>query len=260
MSKSNSISRSDYRQVQIIKDELHGLLKELLPETEKEMKISVALNLSQLSQKINTMNEMPENSPDKVRLRHENRQELDTIQKQLSKLVKNLALEDPKNVDSDKHQQYTLLQTELKQLYVKNLHESVRQVHETKRLDRKERKNRGDRKYQGDGKDMSREEAQFMREYQNAYQEQDELLDEISKGMDELKEIANGMNSTLKLQNNLLDNVEVKVVDIDTKIVRANKNLKQILTSDNACCVWSVRLIICIILLTVIVSIVRVSL
>jgi len=99
---------------------------------------------------------------------------------------------------------------------------------------------------------MTAEEQAFMQQHDQNLKDQDELLDEISKGMDELKQIGLDMNKTLTIQNQMLDVIEEKVDKNIEKLKNANKRLKDIMEQSGGMTVWCPRLVCIIILLALV--------
>jgi len=95
---------------------------------------------------------------------------------------------------------------------------------------------------------MSAEEQAFMAQVDQNTKDQDELLDEISKGMDELKQIGLDMNKTLTIQNAMLDTIDEKVDQNLNKLKNANQRMKDILQESGGAGLWCPR-ILCIVIL-----------
>jgi len=130
---------------------------------------------------------------------------------------------------------------------------------EARKAKKEEEKARRERRRKGKGKGepdepepepapMSAEEQQFMQQHDVNVKEQDELLDEISKGMDELKQIGLDMNKTLTIQAQMLDVIEEKVDRNNEKLKNANARMKDIMEQSGGMTTWCPR-IFCIILL-----------
>jgi len=58
---------------------------------------------------------------------------------------------------------------------------------------------------------------------------QDEQIVEIGKGVDELKEIANVARDEVKLQNTMLDSLQIRVDDVHEHVLNINANMKNVL-------------------------------
>lgn len=250
-------STSDYQRVENIKTGLNDILLQVDPESRNE-ETNLTSALGKISKNLDQMHQMPEESPDKIKIRHQNRKDLEAAQKDLAKLVLDYNSKHKKLGDETKmpqeerndRERFILAQAEIKQLYVQNLHESVRSqsIQEAKEP-RRARKNRNKDQKQAP---MLQEEQQFMQEYTTTLQEQDQLLDQISQGMDELKNIAIDMGKELKRQKLDLDKLDEKVDTNRDKLKKANKSLKEILTSDSSCCVWMTRFILAVIFLALV--------
>jgi len=131
---------------------------------------------------------------------------------------------------------------------------------------REERKAKRDKRRKGkDGEDelddlgtdkdaapMSAQEQAFMEQRDQAYVEQDEILDIISKGLDELLEIGEDINKTLVLQEHMLDEVEKKVERNIVLLQGANQRLKTMLEETGGLERWCPILILGIVLLALI--------
>jgi hypothetical protein len=78
---------------------------------------------------------------------------------------------------------------------------------------------------------LSQEEQQFMQEYEASLSEQDTILEEISQGVDDLKQIALDMKKELSHQLVLIDVVESKVDAARVQLKTFNQRLQGIITS-----------------------------
>jgi len=109
-------------------------------------------------------------------------------------------------------------------------------------------------------KPMSAQEQAFMDEKDAAYKEQDLILEEISKGLDELHEVGLAMNKNLKLQEHMLDELDTKIVEQTEAFKNANLRLKNLLDESGGLSRWCPMIICAVIfiaLLGVIYSIVK---
>jgi len=103
----------------------------------------------------------------------------------------------------------------------------------------------------GDVRDVtpaSAQEQKFMDKVQANVGEQDEMLDEISKGLDELKELSLDMNKQLTLQNTMIVEVGDEMDKTIEKFKTANGRLKDILDDQGGMTRWC-PMIICLCLL-----------
>lgn len=94
----------------------------------------------------------------------------------------------------------------------------------------------------------SPQEQKFMDQVQANVAEQDEMLDEISKGLDELKELSLDMNKQLTMQNAMINEVSDEMDKTIEKFKTANGRLKDILDDQGGMTRWC-PMIICLCLL-----------
>lgn len=85
---------------------------------------------------------------------------------------------------------------------------------------------------------MSQQEQQFMDQVESNKAEQNEIIDEIGKAMDELNELAIDMNKSLKLQADLIQEVDTKMDHVGEKMKSANTQLKEMLDSNGGMTRW----------------------
>jgi len=103
-----------------------------------------------------------------------------------------------------------------------------------------------------DGKEpvqMSAQEQAFMEARDVALAEQDLIIDEISKGLDELLELGEDMNKTIQMQNHMLAEVEKKVDSNLEKLRNVNQRLKTILDQTGGLERWCPMIVLAIVLL-----------
>jgi len=93
------------------------------------------------------------------------------------------------------------------------------------------------------------QEQMFADEVEKNQNEQNEMLDEISKGMTDLLELGQNMNATLQLQNAMLGEMEEKLDDTIEKFQTANSRLKQVLDESGGVATWCPRLICFVVLI-----------
>lgn len=96
---------------------------------------------------------------------------------------------------------------------------------------------------------MSAQEQAFMEARDAAYQEQDAMLDEINKGLDELLELGEDMNKQLQMQQHMLDEVEKKMDDNIDKLKGVNQRMKKLLDDTGGIERWCPRLVLAIVVL-----------
>jgi methyl-accepting chemotaxis protein len=94
----------------------------------------------------------------------------------------------------------------------------------------------------------SQQEQKFMDQAQANVADQDEMLDEIAKGLDELKELSLDMNKTLNLQNTMINEVSDEMDKTIEKFKTANGKLKDILDDNGGMTRWC-PMIVCLCLL-----------
>lgn len=89
-----------------------------------------------------------------------------------------------------------------------------------------------------DVKPASAQEQKFMDQVQANVAEQDEMLDEISKGLDELKELSLDMNKALTVQNAMIGEVGDEMDRTIEKFKTANSKLKDMLEEQGGMTRW----------------------
>jgi hypothetical protein len=97
---------------------------------------------------------------------------------------------------------------------------------------------------------MSGEQMQKLAEIRQSTVEQDQVLDEISTGVDELKDLAEKMHDEFQLQDKMIGDLDAKTDTTQTKIDGVNARMKDVLSklndkSTNAC----IYLICCVMIL-----------
>jgi len=95
---------------------------------------------------------------------------------------------------------------------------------------------------------MSAQEQTFMEEKDTAYKEQEVILDEINKGLEELLEIGEDMNKNLKVQGHMLEELGDKIDANIENFKNANVRLKHLLDESGGLSRWC-PIIICFIIL-----------
>jgi hypothetical protein len=104
-----------------------------------------------------------------------------------------------------------------------------------------------------DAAPMSQQEQAFMEARDTAFAEQDQMLDEISKGLDELLELGEDMNKNLKMQQEMLDEVGDKIDRNIAALQTANSRLKNLLEQSGGLSRW-LPMMICIVFLLALVG------
>jgi len=104
-------------------------------------------------------------------------------------------------------------------------------------------------------KPMSAQEQAFIEEKDTAYKEQDAILEEISKGLDELHEVGQAINKTLKLQGHMLDELGDKMVAQTEAFKNANLRLKKLLDDSGGLSRWC-PIVICAIIFIALVGVI----
>jgi hypothetical protein len=80
---------------------------------------------------------------------------------------------------------------------------------------------------------LSGEQMQKLEQINAVSREQDQVLDEIGKGLDELKDLAEKMNDELVLQDKMLGDLDSKTDKTQTKMDAVNDRMKDALTKIN---------------------------
>lgn len=81
--------------------------------------------------------------------------------------------------------------------------------------------------------EITDEQRQVLAEIQGLSNEQDQVLEEISKGMDELKELAEGMHDEFVKQDKLLGRLEEKAEKVQGTLDGVNERMKDALKKMN---------------------------
>jgi len=100
-----------------------------------------------------------------------------------------------------------------------------------------------------DAQPMSAQVQAFMEEKDTALKEQDGILTEINKGLDDLLHMAEDINKTLKVQDAMLDELGTKIDNNIEAFKTANLKLKHLLKESGGLSRWCPILICFIILL-----------
>jgi len=95
---------------------------------------------------------------------------------------------------------------------------------------------------------ISQQEQEFMDKVDANVQDQDEILTQISKGLDELKDIGMEMNKELGVQKVMIEEIDTKMDATIAKFKTANGRLKDILEQSGGLSRWC-PMIICLCLL-----------
>jgi len=95
---------------------------------------------------------------------------------------------------------------------------------------------------------ISEQDQQFMDKVDANVAEQDEILTQISKGLDELKDIGLEMNKALAVQSAMIEEIDTKMDETIAKFKTANGRLKDILEQSGGLSRWC-PMIICLCLL-----------
>lgn len=90
---------------------------------------------------------------------------------------------------------------------------------------------------------MSQQEQQFMDQVQANVADQNEMLDEISKGLEELKELSLDMNKTLTVQNEKIKEVGDEMEKTIDAFKSANSKLKDMLDENGGMTRWCPTLV-----------------
>ncbi len=89
----------------------------------------------------------------------------------------------------------------------------------------------------------------WMSAVEDNRKEQDAMLSKISDGLDDLKRMAEDMNSEFTKQKAMLDTLDQKMDDNIEKFRTSNGQLKDLLKKSGGCSRWGVVLILCLVLL-----------
>jgi len=99
---------------------------------------------------------------------------------------------------------------------------------------------------------LTEQEQKFVQEVDEAKAEQDQMLDEIMKGMTDLKAIAIDMNTSIKTTAAMADEIGKAMDDTIDKFDSANKRLQDILEESGGLSRWCPMLICFIILIALV--------
>jgi hypothetical protein len=100
---------------------------------------------------------------------------------------------------------------------------------------------------------MSQQEQEFQNQVDKNTAEQDQILDLISAGLDELKELSLDMNKNLKLQSAMLEEVDEKMDKTIAQFKSANARLQDILEQTGGVSRWC-PMIMCLVILLALVG------
>lgn len=130
---------------------------------------------------------------------------------------------------------------------------------EERALGKKERRKKNKKKIDVDVEDglrevnMSATEQAFMDQVIVNVEEQDEMLDDIAKGLEELKQLGTDMNKNLQLQGELIGEIDTKMDQTLFKMESAHSRLQDVLKESGGLTRWC-PLLVCIILLLALVG------
>lgn len=255
----------------------------------QKSKLFLNVHLKELREDIDKLTEMKRNlgdgmdrNADTIKLESKNRKNLEEAVRKFKEMQK-LFVTDLKRFDAGKsdltqadieerQKSVQIIYKDIQDLTRKNsrvkplVTEEEEQGATTRREQRREKRRQEREKRRRDRKgssaadepeeiQMTEQEMQFQDQVMENEREQDELLDEISKGMDELKQLSLDMNKTLHLQNNMLDTIEKKVDNNITKLKTANARLQEILDSQGGVTTWCPRVFFLIVLVALVVYI-----
>lgn len=103
--------------------------------------------------------------------------------------------------------------------------------------------------------DMTGEQMQKLEEVRAQSKEQDMILDEMSKGLDELQELAEKMQDELQLQDKMLSDLDAKTEKTQGKVDKINDRMKDALAKMNDKASNTCVYLICVVLLLGIISV-----
>ncbi len=92
------------------------------------------------------------------------------------------------------------------------------------------------------------QEAQFAQEVATAYREEDELLQLIIEGLDELHQLAITLNKLLKKSSNMIDNLNTKMDKVQHSFDKTNQKLEVLLEKTGGISRWC-PICICVVIL-----------
>jgi len=98
-----------------------------------------------------------------------------------------------------------------------------------------------------------KQELEFMKEMDANFKEQDEMLDVIMTGLNELHDIAKNINVQLDVGKELLNELETKIDKQNARLKAVNNSLVEILQSTGGCARWA-PILICFILIIALVG------
>lgn len=128
-----------------------------------------------------------------------------------------------------------------------------KEAREARRARRNSRNNNGDVSQSGfEAPPVSAQEQAFLDQVETNFNEQDEMLDEIGRGLEELKAISLDMNKHLKLQEQMIADVDEKMDTVNREMKTANERLQDIFEESGGMSRWCPMLICLILLLAMI--------
>ena len=91
--------------------------------------------------------------------------------------------------------------------------------------------------------ELSQQDQMFMDEKDKVYDEQDDILGEISQGLTEILGISQNINDTLKYQSHLINEIDDQMDHVEMKLDTANDRLKELFESSGGLNIWCPRII-----------------
>jgi len=104
--------------------------------------------------------------------------------------------------------------------------------------------------------EMTGEQLQKLEQVRAQTKEQDMVLEEIGKGLDELQDLAEKMGDELQLQDKMLSDLDTKTDKTQGKVDAVNDRMKDVLTKVNDKASNACVYIICLVILLAIASVV----
>ena len=95
----------------------------------------------------------------------------------------------------------------------------------------------------------SAQEVEFEKTVAKNIEAENELLQAISQGLDELKDLANEAGKHLAVQEEMLQKVDEKMDDVNRQFKSANRRLKTLLEESGGCTRWCPMLVCAVVLL-----------
>merc|ERR1719445_811370 len=99
---------------------------------------------------------------------------------------------------------------------------------------------------------VDEKEQAFVDEVNRNREKEDEMLDQISKGLDELKNLGTDINNTLSYHNEMLKGVDEELQNVAAQFESGNQRLQNLLDAQGGPTRWLPRMCCLIILLAIV--------